>query len=380
MARAIWTGSVSFGLVNIPVGLYSAVSEKTLRFNQLERGTSDRIRYKRVNERTGKEVAYEEIVKGYDVGGGQYVVLTPEELQAVEPAGTRSIEIEDFVDQADIDPVFYNQAYYVAPSTDAAARPYALLIDAMRSCHKVGIARFVMRSREYLSALRADGDVLCLETMYFADEVRDPSKEVEVRPSGEPAKERELAVALSLIESMATKWDPAGYHDRYRARVEELIAQKVRGEQVLTVAREAPATNVVDLMDALRRSVEQVRETRDSRTAEAGAANGSGRESRRLAGSLEASSGAPAGRRPKARAATKRQAPGRAAPATGARGKPATAKTARKPKGQSEQLAMMSREELYQLAQDIDVPGRSKMTRDQLARAVAKAEGSRRAS
>ncbi|MGO9195906.1 MAG: Ku protein [Acidimicrobiales bacterium] len=344
MARAIWTGSISFGLVNIPVGLYSAVSEKTIRFNQLEKGTSDRIRYKRVNENTGKEVEYHDIVKGYDVGDGRYVVLSPSELEAVEPSGTRTIEIEDFVDQVDIDPIFYNQTYFVAPKTEAAARPYALLIEAMRKSGKVGIATFVMRSREHLAAVRVNGEVLALETMYFADEIRDPSREIEVAPGGEPPRERELATAISLIESMGAKWDPTNYHDRYRLRVEELIDQKLQGEEVVTSRPGDRDTNVVDLMEALRRSVDRVREDRQGKPAAAGAAE------------------------PKA-----------SAPAPEADGKASSPK-AKKRSPQGEQLAMMTREELYQLAQDIKVPGRSKMSREELVEAVANAQASRQAS
>ncbi len=370
MARAIWTGSISFGLVNIPVGLYSAVSEKTIRFNQLERGTSDRIRYKRVNENTGKEVEYQDIVKGYDVGGGQYVVLTPKELEAVEPTGSRTIEIEDFVDQVDIDPIFYSQTYYVGPRNDAASRPYALLVEAMRQSGKVAIARFVMRTKEYLAAVRVNGEVLALETMYFADEIRDPRRELESAPTGEPPRERELTTAISLIESMSTKWDPTNYLDRYRERVEELIEQKLQGEEIVTPKRQEQDTNVVDLMEALRRSVDRVRGDRRGGT-RAGEADQRGGK-------------APASKRSGRRAAAD----------TGSRGTRTAAKTAdgsstakssgsKKNAGappQGEQLAMMTREELYQLAQDINVPGRSKMTRDELAEAVANAQAGRQAS
>ncbi|MGO9557575.1 MAG: Ku protein [Acidimicrobiales bacterium] len=340
MARAIWTGSISFGLVNIPVGLYSAVSEKTIRFNQLQKGTSDRIRYKRVNENTGEEVEYQDIVKGYDVGDGRYVVLTPKELEAVEPSGSRTIEIEDFVDQVDIDPIFYNQTYFVAPKTEAAGRPYALLIEAMRKSGKVGIATFVMRSREHLAALRVNGEVLALETMYFADEIREPSREIEIAPSGEPPRERELTTAISLIESMGAKWDPTSYHDRYRLRVEELIDQKLQGQEVVTGKPADRDTNVVDLMEALRRSVDRVREDRN------GGADG------------EASS----------EGAGKHAGNGKGEGKSGSRSKAAKAAP------QGEQLAMMSRDELYQLAQDIKVPGRSKMSREELVEAVANAQ------
>ncbi len=349
MARAIWTGSISFGLVNIPVGLYSAVSEKTVRFHQLERGTSDRVRNKRVNENTGKEVDYADIVKGYEVGGGQYVVLTPKELEAVEPTGSRTIEIDDFVDQDEIDPIFYNQTYYVAPKTEAAGRPYALLLEAMRRAKKVAIATFVMRSKEHLAALRVNGEVLALETMYFADEIRDPEREIEVRPTGEAPRPRELETAIALIESLSAKWDPSKYHDRYRTQVEELIEAKLAGQEIVVSRPKEEDTNVVDLMEALRRSVDRVRQGRREETTPASAAK--------------------AGTQAVAASKASKSAPAKKAPAR---------RKGRQPQG--EQLSMMSREELYQLAQEINVPGRSKMNRDELAEAVASAQAARRAS
>ncbi len=267
MARAIWTGSISFGLVNIPVGLYSAVFEKTIRFHQLERGTSDRVSNRRVNERTGKEVEYSEIVKGYDVGEGQYVVLSPAELESVEPTGSRTIEMDDFVDPDEIDPIFYDQTYYVTPKTAAAGRPYALIAEAVREAGKLAVATFVMRSKEHLAALRVHGEVLALETMYFADEIRDPPQEIEVLPSGESPTRRELETAISLIESLSASWEPTKYHDRFRARVEQLIEAKRAGQQVVASRPKEADSNVVDLMEALQRSVERVRRTR---TAELG--------------------------------------------------------------------------------------------------------------
>jgi DNA end-binding protein Ku len=163
MARAIWTGSVSFGLVSVPVGLYSATEDHTVHFSQFEKDTPDRIRYRRVNERTGEEVDYSDIVKGYDVGGGDYVIVTPEDLEEVEPGRSRTIEITDFVDQHEIDPIFYRNSYYLAPDGDAAERAYGLLLQAMQDRDRVAIACFVMRAKQYLAAIRPAGDVLVLE-------------------------------------------------------------------------------------------------------------------------------------------------------------------------------------------------------------------------
>ena len=172
--RTIWKGALSFGLVNIPVGLYPATSDKSIHFNQFEEGTSDRIRYKKVNERTGEEVPQDRIVRGFDLGGGEYVILTEEELETAEPKKSRQIEISDFVEQADIDPVYFRSSYYLAPEGAGADKAYALLRQAMADAGKVAIATLVMRNKEYLVAIRPEDDALALHTMYFADEVRAP--------------------------------------------------------------------------------------------------------------------------------------------------------------------------------------------------------------
>ena len=170
--RTIWKGALSFGLVNIPVGLYPATSDKSIHFNQFEEGTSDRIRYKKINERTGEEVPQDRIVKGYDLGGGEYVILTEEELESAEPKKSRQIEISDFVGLVDIDPVFFRSSYYLAPEGEGADKAYALLRQAMAEAGRIGIATLVMRNKEYLVAIRPEDDALALHTMYFSDEVR----------------------------------------------------------------------------------------------------------------------------------------------------------------------------------------------------------------
>ena len=218
MARVIWTGALAFGLVNIPVGLYSATEDRTVHFNQFQKGTSDRIRYKRVNERTGEEVNYRDIVKGREVDDDTYVLLTDEELESVEPGRTRTIDITDFVDLAEVDPIYFQRTYYLAPRGDGADRSYALLHQAMAETNRAGIATLVMRSKEYLVAVRPQEEILALETMYFADEIRDPIEGTGYEPSGQPAKPRELAVARQLIESMTTDWDPGRY--RLAPRIE----------------------------------------------------------------------------------------------------------------------------------------------------------------
>jgi DNA end-binding protein Ku len=254
MARTIWKGSLSFGLVNIPVGLYPATQDKTIHFNQFEAGTSDRIRYKKVNERTGKEVKADKIVKGVDLGGGEYVILTDEELAAAEPERSRSIEITDFVELDEIDPVYFRTTYYLAPEGDAAVKAYSLLHKAMQESGKVAIATLVMRNKEYLVAVRPEGDVVALETMYFADEVRSPTKELPAMVTTETPTAREIKMAELLIASMEGSWDPSHYRDTHRQKIEALIEEKSQGKEI--IANAGPATaKVIDLMDALNASI-----------------------------------------------------------------------------------------------------------------------------
>ncbi len=194
MARAIWSGSLSFGLVNVPVGLYSATQDKTIHFNQFEEGTSDRIRYKKVNERTGREVPQAKIVKGFNLGDAGYVMLSDEELTAADPERSRTISILDFVDASDIDPLYYRSGYYLAPQGEGARRAYALLREAMADESKIAIASLVMRNKEYLVTVRPDGPdrVLILQTMFFSDEVRSPAEELPNLPGEEQFSDREL--------------------------------------------------------------------------------------------------------------------------------------------------------------------------------------------
>jgi DNA end-binding protein Ku len=262
MARSIWTGVISFGLVAVPVKIFSATHDHDVSFHQFEKGTSDRIRYQRVNERTGKEVDYADIVKGADVGGGAYVMLDQDELDSVAPGRSRALEILTFIDQADIDPIYYQKTYYLAPGSDETARTYALLRDAMAEADRVAIGTLVMRGKEYLAAIRPDRALLVLETMFFADEIRDPNEELDQLPSRAKTNPKELKIAAQLIESMTGPWKPAEFRDTYTDRVKKLIQAKRKGKEV-TMAEEAPEpTNAVDLMTALRASVEAARQRR----------------------------------------------------------------------------------------------------------------------
>jgi DNA end-binding protein Ku len=262
MARSIWTGAISFGLVTVPVKLYSAVNRKTVRFHQLNAKTGVRIAQKRVDPSTGDEVAYEDIVKGFELTPDRYVVIEPGELEALEPKKTKTIEIEDFVELSDIDPIFYDHPYYLAPGP-GGAKPYRLLLEAMRETGRVAIARVVIRSKEQLVALRPMGDdVLGISTMLFADEVVEPDKIDELAAAADvEATDRELDIAKQLVESLAGPFDPSRYHDTYREEVLDLIERKAAGEEIaVQPVAEEEEEPVPDLMAALKASLDAVRE------------------------------------------------------------------------------------------------------------------------
>ncbi|MGO9959771.1 MAG: Ku protein [Solirubrobacteraceae bacterium] len=259
MARAIWSGAISFGLVNVPVKLYSATSPKTVRFHQLSGKTGARIRQKRVDSSTGDEVAFEDIVKGYELTPDRYVLIEPDELEALDPKVTKTIDIEEFVDLADIDPIYYDHSYYLAPAT-GGAKAYRLLLEAMREAGKVAIGRVVIRSKQQLCALRPAGEVMALSTMLFGDEVLPADRLDELEAIGEAqASERELNMAQQLIESLAADFDPGKYHDEYRDRVLNLIERKAAGESIAVAPEVEDTTPAPDLMAALEASLAEVR-------------------------------------------------------------------------------------------------------------------------
>src|SRR3954468_10767725 len=257
MPRSIWTGAISFGLVNVPGKLYSAVSKKTVRFHQLHDKDGVRIQQKRVCPAGGEEVPLETIVKGSEITPDQYVIVEPGELEAIEPRKTKTIDIEDFVDQEEIDPLYYDHPYYLMPGT-GAAKPYKLLVDAMEDAQKVGIARVVIRQKEQLVALRPANGVLAMSTMNFADEVVDTDK-FDDKPDEVETSKRELDMAKQLIESLTSEWEPDKYHDTYRERVLELIEQKAEGKEIAVQPVEEPQP-VPDLMAALEASVKPARQ------------------------------------------------------------------------------------------------------------------------
>jgi len=244
--------------------MYTATREHEVSFHQFQRDTTDRIRYKRVNERTGREVDFDDIVKGADVGGGNYVMLDADELDSVAPGRSRSLEISRFVDLGEIDPIYYHRTYYLGPGSDDTAKVYGLLRDAMAGENRAAIGTLVMRGKEYLTAIRAEGDLLVLQTMFFADEVRNPKDELDSLPRRGVAKKAELAMAHQLIDSMSGAWKPADFHDTYTERVQKLIKAKKKGKAV-TVAEAAPEpTGVSDLLEVLRRSVDEASKRRGS--------------------------------------------------------------------------------------------------------------------
>lgn len=261
MARAMWTGSISFGLLNVPVKLYSAVSKQNVKFRELREGDASRVRHKRVAEADGEEVPYEKIVKGYEFAPEQYVVLTKDELAELDPKKTKAIEIKDFVDLDEIDPIYFEQPYYLGPDK-GAEKAYALLVRAMAESHKVAVARFVLRNKEHLAAIRPMGDVLTMATMRFHDEVTPPEQLRDELFADEKIKldERELEMARKLIDSLAGEFDATSYRDEHREALLELLEQKAAGKDIVSQPSEAPKpTKAPDLMAALEESLAAVR-------------------------------------------------------------------------------------------------------------------------
>jgi DNA end-binding protein Ku len=342
MPRSIWTGSLSFGLVNIPVRLFSATEQKDVAFHQFEEGTGRRIHLKRVAEGTDDEVPYDKVVKGYEVSSGTWVTLTPEEVAAADPEGTRTIDIEQFVDLAEIDPVQYEKSYYLAPEDGqgGARKAYRLLQKALTDTGRVAIGRFVMRDKQYLATIRTRGDVLVLETMFFPDEVRDPAEVTGVTKGG-AVDRKELSMARHLVDALSAPWEPDRYHDTHREDLLAIIHRKAKGETIEVPSTERASAPVVDLMAALQASVDAARGGRKNargRTREASASTGRGKT------------------------ANGRRASGKQAGASPAGGTRADTR-----------LTKLSKEQLLDQAKRAGVKGRSKMSRDELVGALAKA-------
>lgn len=259
--RPVWQGALSFGLVNVPVRMYKAVEDHAVHFTQFQRGTRDRIRYRRVNERTGDEVPYDDIVRGREVGDDEYVLVEQEELDEIAPGRSRSLEVESFVDLAEVDPMFFDRAYWLAPAKEEAQRPYVLLLDALASRDKAAVAKFVFHGREHLALARAGDGVIVLNTLHYAAEMRS-ADDVPQLPAKAKTNKKELDLAVKLIDAMTEPWKPEEFSDTYRARVEELIEAKRAGNTVTPAAEPEQPTKVVDLMEALANSVRSSRRPR----------------------------------------------------------------------------------------------------------------------
>ncbi len=261
MARAIWSGSISFGLLNVPVKLYSAVARRGISLRELRESDGARIRHRRVAEGTDEEVPYEKIVKAFEITPDRYVPLTKDEMSALAPEKTRAIDVQDFVDLEEIDPIYFDSPYYLGPA-DGAEKAYSLLAKALQDSGKVAVARFVFRNKEHLAALRANGGVLTLTTMRFADEVVPPDELDDVLPTKQPkVAKREVEMAEQLIESLTRDFDPSLYRDEYREELLALIERKAEGKDIVAgeAAEEPKATKAPDLMAALEESIAAVK-------------------------------------------------------------------------------------------------------------------------
>lgn len=263
MPRPMWSGSISFGLVNIPIKLFNAVKRKSLQFHQLRRADGCRIRLKRVCAADDNEVPNEEIVKGYEVSPDRYVVVSADELEALYPKASKSIEIEDFVLLDQIDPIFFEHSYYLVPDK-GAGKAYSLLLEALSKSQRVAIAKMVLRNKQYLTAIRPNGHALTLSTMYFADEIVDQEQLEDLPSIDSKPEKRELTIALQLIESLSSNFEPAKYHDEYREKVLAMIEKKAEGQDVVTQqAVPEQGTKVIDLMAALEASLSALKKKSD---------------------------------------------------------------------------------------------------------------------
>lgn len=261
MPRAIWSGAISFGLVNVPIKLFTATSQKDVRFHQLHDVDGARIQQKRVCSKDGEEVTLDHIVKGYEISRDRYVLITPEELDTLDPKSSRTIDIQDFVDLDEIDPVYFDSTYYMVPEK-GAAKAYALLLEAMRKSNKVAIARVVLRQKQHLVALRPLKNALSMETMLYADEVVSVDS-LDGLPEDIEVSDRELAMAQQLIDSLSAEFQPEQYRDDYRERVMALIERKAEGQEIVAEEEPEETTPVVDLMAALEASLKAAKTRRE---------------------------------------------------------------------------------------------------------------------
>lgn len=335
MARPVWSGTLTFGLVSLPVQMFTATDSHTVRFHQLQRGTSDRVRNKRVNERTGEEVPLDEIVKAFDAGD-EYVLVEPDELEDIAPGRSKVLEITGFVDLREVQPIFFDKTYYLGPKGKEYTKVYALLQKALSEADSAGIATFVMRNHQHLVAVKAEAGLLTLHTLHWADEIRDPRQEIDNLPGKTKVTDRELKMARQLVDSLRIEWKPEDFHDTYQEQVTTLIEAKRTGKTVEKAEPPAESTNVVDLMDALQASVDRAKK--------------------------------PKGRGSKPSATNKPSQPTDIRDAAAKRRSGRTGKRTGKTRGPS--LDSLTKAELYRRATDAAVQGRSSMNREELLDAL----------
>ncbi len=270
MARPVWSGSISFGLVNVPVKAYTAVRDHSIHFHQLDKKTGARVQYKKVSSKSGRALDADDIEKGYEVTKGNYVVVDEDEIEELRPRSTKTIDVGDFVQLDQIDPIYYEKTYWLAADGESAARPYRLLLAAMEKAQRVAIGSVVMRNKQYLAAVRPLDGALAMSTMHFADEVVAKS-EIDGIPTArtKPAP-REVELASQIVDALTADWDPAKYHDTYTDDLQELIEAKAKGKEITVEPEAEERSNVIDLMEALQASVEQHRKRSTAQTGKPG--------------------------------------------------------------------------------------------------------------
>jgi len=307
MPSAIWTGAISFGLVQVPVKLVGATKSKDVSFNQLEKGTGARIRYRKVSDKTGDDVTSDNIERGFEVSKGKYVIVEQSEIDTLRPKAGHEIDIEEFVDLDEIDPLYFEQPYYLVPDA-RGVKPYKLLVEAMKELNKVAIGRIIVRSKERLVAIRTVDDMLCIETMRYADEV--VSRDNLVPDDGDvDLTDRELAMARQLVESLASdRFEPEKYHDQYREQVLDLINRKAAGESIVAEPVTEPPAKVLDLVAALEASLAKAQGAKERHPSVAAASSSSEKSSAKSASAAKkaAAKKAPA-KKPAAKAPAKRR-------------------------------------------------------------------------
>ena len=256
MPRAVWSGTISFGLVNVPVKAYAAVRDHTVHFNQLDKKTGSRIKYEKVSSKSGKEVSSDDIALGYEVKKGSYVTFDPGEIDKLRPRSTRTIEVTDFVPLDEIDPIYYERTYWLGPASKDAVKGYQLLLAAMEERGQVAVGTVVMRNKQYLAAVRPLDGALAMSTMRFADEVL-PKSEIDAIPSRRTKPSpKELKLATQIIDALSAGWDPERYHDTFSEELRDVIKRKAKGEKVVVEEAAEPTADVLDLMAALEQSVQ----------------------------------------------------------------------------------------------------------------------------